>query len=329
MPLPVTVYRWDDPGAPQLPNSQVKPSHYIDIIKKCLVDGYGAKASLGWTMPFVSPDGLKAVFRNSSAEASGSYVQIKCKTGADPVGGTVYLQTAPLLTDYDPDWTAISCAGNTYPFGGNSRITKWCLIGTSAGFYLFAIYDTKLTMKMGTSGHIAFFCGDIDSFVPNDLNRFTLLSYGASGNQHTPSWSLSLAFLSPVASIGFMHESNGTSNGKVMELLSQFITAPTTTVNGVPSEFRVYSRPLIAIDGYSVSGTTGINADSEGTRIGDSSLHPAYRGQMAGFIQTQAPRYSDQLWPQTSMIGGQEHWLIHSGHNGGCNYWVNMESWYD
>ena len=42
----VTVYRWDDPGAPQIVDG--RPSEFINVFKKCLVEGYGDKQPLGW-----------------------------------------------------------------------------------------------------------------------------------------------------------------------------------------------------------------------------------------------------------------------------------------
>ena len=48
MASPVTIYRWDDVGAPQIVDG--KPSEYMNMLKKCLVEGYGSKASLGWTV---------------------------------------------------------------------------------------------------------------------------------------------------------------------------------------------------------------------------------------------------------------------------------------
>ena len=48
--MPVTVYRSTDAGAPLLTNSN---GSLIAVLKACLVDGYGSKASAGWTAPFL------------------------------------------------------------------------------------------------------------------------------------------------------------------------------------------------------------------------------------------------------------------------------------
>ncbi|WP_065204244.1 hypothetical protein [Shewanella woodyi] len=329
MALPVTVYRWDDPGAPQLPDNDVRPSNYITLLKKCLVEGYGDKTALGWTMPFERADGLAVVFRCSETEGSGSFMQIKCKTGADTLGGHVLLRAAPLMTEADPDFTTIANVSKQYAFGGERGITKWCLMGTSAGFYLFGIYKTRTTMMMGTYKNLAFFCGDIESFVPNDLSRFTVIAPGAYGDASSASWNTVLAYLGTATAAGFMHESNGGDFGKAMYLYSNFKTSQTTLINGVPSDFRVYNRPYLGIKGYHPTTVNTLNSDSVGIHVRESSLHPAYRGTLPGFIQTQALGYSDQTWPQTSVIGGKVHWLVHAAHNGACSFWVNMESWYD
>lgn len=52
--MAVTIYRSTDAGAPALPANAnyVGASFYMDIIKKCLVDGYGSKAGAGWTLVY-------------------------------------------------------------------------------------------------------------------------------------------------------------------------------------------------------------------------------------------------------------------------------------
>lgn len=77
-----TVYRWDDPGAPDL--SALHPSnnerdlmHFHTVLKACLVTGYGAKAAAGWTMPHeettVDGDGNRFVLTNAAVSGSLLY----------------------------------------------------------------------------------------------------------------------------------------------------------------------------------------------------------------------------------------------------------------
>jgi hypothetical protein len=44
------MYRWDDASAPTLTSTDL--NSIFDVLDACLVNGYGAKASLGWTKPF-------------------------------------------------------------------------------------------------------------------------------------------------------------------------------------------------------------------------------------------------------------------------------------
>lgn len=44
-----TVYYYDDPGAPVISNGQ---DAFYQVIKACLVDGYGAKAGAGWSVVY-------------------------------------------------------------------------------------------------------------------------------------------------------------------------------------------------------------------------------------------------------------------------------------
>lgn len=52
--MAVTIYRSTDPGAPALPanSSYIRASFFMDIIKQCLVTGYGSKAGAGWTLRY-------------------------------------------------------------------------------------------------------------------------------------------------------------------------------------------------------------------------------------------------------------------------------------
>lgn len=52
--MTVTIYRSTDVGAPALPanSNYVKASFFMDIIKQCLVTGYGSKPGAGWTLRY-------------------------------------------------------------------------------------------------------------------------------------------------------------------------------------------------------------------------------------------------------------------------------------
>lgn len=52
--MAVTIYRSTDAGAPALPANVAYNSakFYMDVIKACLVTGYGSKAGAGWTIDY-------------------------------------------------------------------------------------------------------------------------------------------------------------------------------------------------------------------------------------------------------------------------------------
>ena len=52
--MAVTIYRHSDSGAPALPSSSSYEGAgwYMDVLKACLVTGYGSKAAAGWTMDY-------------------------------------------------------------------------------------------------------------------------------------------------------------------------------------------------------------------------------------------------------------------------------------
>lgn len=52
--MAITIYRSTDSGAPALPanSNYVKASFFMDIIKQCLVTGYGSKAGAGWSLVY-------------------------------------------------------------------------------------------------------------------------------------------------------------------------------------------------------------------------------------------------------------------------------------
>ncbi|HSX84066.1 MAG TPA: hypothetical protein VLE50_01610 [Cellvibrio sp.] len=54
--MAVTIYRSTDAGAPALPanSNYVKASFFMDIVKQCLVTGYGSKAGAGWSLVYES-----------------------------------------------------------------------------------------------------------------------------------------------------------------------------------------------------------------------------------------------------------------------------------
>lgn len=129
MPQAVTVYRWDDPGAPQIGSGNLWPG-ILNILKKCLVEGYGTKTAAGWTVEYEDVPGNKCVFRNDPIQGSGGYVQFQRQ--ADQI---VYLKSALHMTaidNYVNDGYFSSINMSTAFNNG-----KWLLFATPTAFYIF------------------------------------------------------------------------------------------------------------------------------------------------------------------------------------------------
>lgn len=101
-----TVYRWDDPGAPDLSalhssNNERDLMYFHTVLKACLVTGYGAKAAAGWTMPHeeTTPDGKGNRFVLTNAADSGSLLY----EGGSFSGGGTYAADALWACSAVPD----------------------------------------------------------------------------------------------------------------------------------------------------------------------------------------------------------------------------------
>ncbi|MGE3907973.1 MAG: hypothetical protein AB7K36_01385, partial [Chloroflexota bacterium] len=56
------IYRSTDSGAPVLTG---QAGSLLNLLDKCLVDGYGSKAAAGWSRPYTGTN--KTAYRNSVA----------------------------------------------------------------------------------------------------------------------------------------------------------------------------------------------------------------------------------------------------------------------
>lgn len=173
MGLPVTVYKSTDVGAPV--GNVSRPSDWLSILKACLVNGYGDKQPLGWTLEFENTGAYAAVFRNNTVVGSGGYFQIASANGSD---GT--------SVDIDITCAKIATAVNTFIDKvvlrrldiNSGRTSGWVVIGTSRGFWMIQP-SSELTASTSTGysgGCWSVFIGDIESFDPNDMSPFCIVS---------------------------------------------------------------------------------------------------------------------------------------------------------
>ncbi len=326
MALPVTVYRWDDAGAPQL-TTEGKPSQFFEILKKCLVEGYGNKQPLGWTAPYEDLANLKIAFRNSTADGSGGYVRFSAAN--DNNNSNVEYQSALTMTglqDSEMYRTGYKCLLNS-----DSDRNQWVLIGTSTGFYFMvtsSILATAVYVYQQYHGvDNCFFCGDIESVVSNDLGKFVATNPDTSdtGDQSSTQYTQGFHYMNYYGVFGKIYESSGGNESKDHSYFTLWSVANINPVKESSQGHAIYSKLPIVVSGYT-QNQTGLN-DSEGTPIRDSLLMPPYRGFIPGVLQASNSNHPDDDWPVVKTINGKQHWLLKNTGNIAPQFWIDMESW--
>lgn len=303
MGLPVTVYRWDDDGAPQLTNR--KPSEIIDVLKKCLVDGYGSKQPLGWTTAFEDAVNFKIAFRNSPTDGTGGYVQFWAVNGSDSDGGNVRFRGAKSMTGIDQ----FIHEQIQMQFSLGTNCDKWVVIGTSRSFWIFV--HSRTDSPSGSSvNKLNAFIGDIESFTPNDPGAFVNVYYHTQNDMTESSWNYEFSYSMDANSVLCrIYGIDGSSDSQVYRMDGNFSIG--NSVNGIPTQNRVFNKPLIR--SYSMSATL--------------EYAPNLRGYIPGLLYSTVGGYADQPWPVIETIGDQDAMLMPGYYFG--KSWVTMENWYE
>lgn len=161
--VPVRVFSSADNGAPRYDKS--KAGNIFDILKACLVDGYGDKAGLGWECKF--PSGKSGIFMPTDKKQTDWGL----KLGVDS-GRRVQLSQVRLPTSFESDAGSASMRGNAGFFchnyqNGYEHNHSWYLVGHALGFVLV------LTNEDRTKNMILYF-GKVPSLAAADDHNYLL-----------------------------------------------------------------------------------------------------------------------------------------------------------
>lgn len=133
--MSVNHYHHDDAGAPVLSG---QAGALVALLDAVLVNGYGSKAGLGWTIAFSAPD--KRVYRLDSTVNSGRYLRVDDTT-------TTYATITgyDAMTDIDTGTGRFPAAGDVYwrksqTADATSRL--WDVYGDEAFIHLFTRFHT-------------------------------------------------------------------------------------------------------------------------------------------------------------------------------------------
>tara|TARA_Y100000588_G_C14281520_1_gene937766 strand:+ start:46728 stop:47693 length:966 start_codon:yes stop_codon:yes gene_type:complete len=317
----VTVYRWDDVGAPQVVDG--RPSEYIEIFKKCLVEGYGTKQPLGWTIAEEVANPPFIAFQNNIA-SGGSGGTVMMEAPGNAIRETIRVQSA---LDFAGQGS-FSRAGFFFGFNAastnaNYQPRNWILIGTATAFYFFAFSPIRATYNyQGTITCVAFFVGDINSIYPNDTGRFTAMS--GVKNSTSFSWSYNLNYKivdTTPNNVAQFYPLDGSGTPSEMDLVHIFGDQAASTLNdtfAAEPEIKMLS-PLYFVSRDNFESSPYLN----------DTTSPHCRGILPGFFVSQEAGYRDVGYqPFIKAIGSQQYMQLPSSHSSRCScLWLNLEEW--
>lgn len=289
---PVTVYRSDDPGAPQLDNGKI--SSFFNILQKCLVEGYGDKTPLGWTRSLYDPTTFKAAWRNDvSAGGSGGSAYFYSNTGTDVNNTIIRLTSCKSIRGGGEVVNQGRLTAMTIP----SVMTRWVLIGTTIGFYFYVFGATVSANGNGliNNGELraAFYMGDIFSIIPTDAGRFISFHEVSSVGHNTfPQSARTLLNISNNAYYkdGSIHiwDADNFNSSSTYGYSSIAIQAPgsgaISTANPHPLTFSnvsvILTQPGLNFDSPNQSN----QLDRVGVPYQNSLIRPVFRGVIPGML---------------------------------------------
>jgi hypothetical protein len=223
--MTIRCFRWDDAGAPQLGAA----SSLSVVLEKCLVDGYGTQAGLGWGK-IKSPSGKVIAFQPQARAASRPWLAFDDRCLASMYGvnlrGAAPMALFSVLTGLNDDGTSSAGSVNAVPFAQTSYLAyrriddealPWLLLADSEldYFYLLLPFCGE-SINAGVAGKVKNMGGEVErrniafsttvfgslpgSMIENDSGAFiwpgkSLLNPYESGSvsNSTPTTSLPVA----------------------------------------------------------------------------------------------------------------------------------------
>lgn len=145
----------------------------VRLLRACLVEGYGDKSPVGWTMPYAGADGRTGVFRNDADHGGlGHYLWVSQFASSKRQWGV------------RPYESMISESDGLYPYVNvpyyvlvsnteNATLRPWICVATNTWVFLIIYYintDFATLADVGNEryGTTGFWFGDIDSHSPSD-----------------------------------------------------------------------------------------------------------------------------------------------------------------
>lgn len=127
--IPVTLYRSSDTGAPQLSKTTRSVGN---IIKTCLVTGYGNKAGAGWTLKHEDLGTQTRVLGFNDGTPNSLFLRLQTEDA-----NTMGVQLVNNVTDANVANVVIQCE-TRFKFFSSKLTGEWAIIANEKGFWFFA-----------------------------------------------------------------------------------------------------------------------------------------------------------------------------------------------
>ncbi|MCT8124422.1 hypothetical protein H1D31_00020 [Alishewanella sp. BS5-314] len=336
MAQPVTVYRWDDPGAPQ--RSPSNAQQILNILKKCLVEGYGTKDPLGWTLEYEDPTDGVAVFRNSPVNGSGGVFRFTTQSGL--TGPYIRTQSAQAATG--TSFADLFNPGYLNTIGTDPSFTRWILVGNKKSFY-FILHHASQNFNSSIP-EVCFFCGDIDSLTPEDASKF--ICTGFNSNSTTSAPTIGTMNSGVVGPLSFYSDTTNNLNATFSGDASRSRILFPTSVDGsaLSSAYSIYvpGLPGTGTPNSIVSNTSWpagsiieyLYIKREVSLTAETMFatdRPLIRGRMPGIMTPKLRGFHAETWPVIKEIDGVNYLgvsiISSSSTHGGIIFWINLEDW--
>jgi hypothetical protein len=185
------LYLSTDPNAPVLNGLY---GSLVQVLKACLVTGYGEKAGAGWTMPFANPEETIGVFRSSPVEGNSYFLRVDHLILS--FSGRVTLKSYEGMTDENTGLSLIGTTNDSLTYkvssSANTVARPWICIATGGYVYFFTYHDTT-AMPINPAGiyssinflGVNFFFGNFEKLYQDDGFAVAFLcSTWAAGGRH-------------------------------------------------------------------------------------------------------------------------------------------------
>jgi hypothetical protein len=189
--MPFNVYYSTDADSPQLDGTV---AGFLNVLKTCLVNGYGSKLAAGWTAPFEATG--KLVLRNGAASASRSYFRFVTSGSGFAVRGYDDMTDVDTGSGEFPSLAQLSGNGAYYPLTNFG--SAWILVAdekTAIFFY---------SQSGAANQYVPIYIGDVVPLSPS-IGMPVICPAGASYDATNGKYS----FFSPASPSSFSATVNG------------------------------------------------------------------------------------------------------------------------